>query len=89
MTQTITIKLTDAEYKAMSMIAYDPVEWIQNVSQNRARKAIDEVAGIIIDAKIENGESIQSTKEELVLNSTLPTAKEQMDAMDNEPDDLL
>lgn len=39
----ITITLTDAEAKAMSMIAADPTEWVLNLVQERARIAIEEI----------------------------------------------
>lgn len=37
----ITITLTDDEYKAMSVLAETPEEWIQNAAKNKAQKMIE------------------------------------------------
>lgn len=80
MSKEITINLSDEEYKAMTIIAYDPIEWVQNVTQVRARAAIEEITNNIIQEKLENGEPIQGTKNEIFMNSEIPTAKEETDA---------
>lgn len=81
----VTITLSDVEYKAMQLIAYDPQEWIENVAQVRARAAIEEIANEIVQEKLATGEPIQGTKEQLVLNSDRKTAKELTDAEDANP----
>lgn len=80
MSKEITINLSDEEYKAMTIIAYDPIEWVQNVTQVRARAAIEEITNNIIQEKLENGEPIQGTKNEIFMNAEIPTAKEETDA---------
>jgi|TARA_Y100000310_G_C20578126_1_gene761513 hypothetical protein len=35
--------LDDDEVKAFEYVAYDPIDWIDNCFQNRARQAVDEV----------------------------------------------
>ena len=37
--------LDDEDVKAFEYVAYNPLEWIDNCFQNRARQAIDEVVG--------------------------------------------
>ncbi len=81
------IELDDTEYYAMQIIAYSPEEWLENVVKNRARIAIDEIVAGIIQQKLDNGESISGTKEQILLESGLRTAKEITDEMDNEPSD--
>jgi hypothetical protein len=78
----ITITLSDAEYYAMQLIAYDPQEWVENVAQVRARAAIEEIANEIVQEKLAAGEAIQGTKEDLVLNSGRKTAKQLTDEAD-------
>lgn len=84
----ITITLSDAEYFAMQLVAYDPQEWVENVAQVRARAAIEEIANEIVQEKLAAGEAIQGTKEDLVLNSGRRTSKEitdENDALDGPP----
>jgi hypothetical protein len=38
-----TITLTEAEDKALSYVAADPQEWIQNAASERARIAMEEI----------------------------------------------
>jgi hypothetical protein len=72
----ITVELTEAEYYALQLIAYTPEDWTENAVKNRARIAIDEIVDEIIYEKIEKGESIQGTKEEILLSSNRKTAKQ-------------
>ena len=69
----ITIKLTPEEYKAFSVIAYDPEEWIQNRAYDRARKAID-------DLVTKSGKGSQYTdkakKYQIIREMKVKTAKE-------------
>jgi hypothetical protein len=78
----ITVQLTDNEYKALAFIAYDPLEWSENVIKDRARLAMLEIFDIemrrmMADPDVET----MSTDIEVVVNmSTLPSAKEIKDA---------
>ncbi len=76
MAKTITVSLSDAQYKAFEHIAYDPIGWVQHVVDDRCRVAIDEIVKKEIDRKLEAGESISGTKEEIVLAADIRTAKE-------------
>ena len=80
MSVEIKITLSDIEYKALSMVAYDPQEWCENFAKNRCRKAIDAIAEEIVQEKLEAGETIQGTKYDLVEQTDKPTAKEASDA---------
>ena len=39
--KNITVTLTDEEYRAMSVLAETPEEWVQNAVTNKARKMIE------------------------------------------------
>jgi len=80
MSQTITITLTDMEYKAMQVIAYDPADWVENVTKVRAQKAIKRLTDEIIQEKLNAGEPISGTREEIFTNADLQTAQEIADA---------
>ena len=73
---TYTIELDDTEQKAMEYISTDVNFWIQNAVHERARIAIDEMVQDDIKLTLENGGSVSGTKEEIVMNSTLPNANE-------------
>lgn len=76
MAKTITVTLSDAQYKAFEHVAYDPTSWTQHVVEERCRTAIEEIARKEIDRKLEAGESISGTKEEIVLAANIKTAKQ-------------
>lgn len=80
----ITISLTEAEYKALAHVAYDPQEWVENFTKERCRKAIDQIVSEVVEKSLENGVPIQGTKEEIVLSSNVKSAKEMTDELDNE-----
>ena len=83
MPKTVTVTLSDIEYKAMSIISYSVEEWIENVVKVRAQTAITEIAQDQVEQALEKGMTIQGTKEEIVANADIPTAKEVTDANDN------
>ena len=74
------IKLTDVEQKAMEYITTDVDFWIQNAVHDRARRAAEELVSNYINARMEKGEPIWGTKEEIVLTGGMPNAQERSDA---------
>lgn len=64
---TYTVNLSEAENLAMSSIAIDINEWIQNVCHDRARIAIEEIVKIVVDKCLENNVQIPGSKDEIVL----------------------
>ena len=76
MTKQYTITLTDAEEKAMSVYALDVNEWIQYMVHDRCRVAIDEIAKAEIERKLDAGEAITGSKEDIVLQAVVETAVE-------------
>lgn len=76
----ITITLTDAEYKALSFVAVDPQDWVQNAASVRALAAMDEIFQAEIANALNNPKvkTIPANREQVVLNSTLPLAAERL-----------
>ena len=83
MSQTITITLTDDEYRAMEVIAYSPQEWVENVAKVRAQKAIKKITDEIVQQKLNAGETISGTRDEIFANAELQTARSRTDAEDS------
>lgn len=63
---TYTINFTQAEDLAMQYAALSVDEWIQNAAHERARIAIEEIVGIVVQKCLETNTQIPGTKEEIV-----------------------
>jgi len=48
MTQTITIELTDTQFKGLEYAALSPQEWAENAVTERARIAGDEIVAALV-----------------------------------------
>jgi len=48
MTQTITIELTDTQYKGLEYVALSPSDWAENAVTERARIANDEIVAALV-----------------------------------------
>jgi len=62
-----TIEYTEAENIAMGYVTASVDEWIQNAAHERARIAIDEIVKIAVEKFLEQGSTIPSSKEEIVV----------------------
>ena len=76
------IELNDAEVKALSYVAYDPQEWIQNAASKRAALAMEEifqleVARMLADPSITE---IPADRETVVLAADIISAKDREDS---------
>ena len=76
MTKQYTITLSDAEDKALSVVAFSQQDWIDNAVHERCRIAIDEIVAKEVERKLAAGESITGSKEDIVLAATVETAAE-------------
>jgi hypothetical protein len=76
MAKTYTISLTDAEDKALSVIALSQQEWIDNAVHERCRIAIEEIVSAEVQRKLNAGEQITGSKEDIVLAAQIETAAE-------------
>ena len=79
-----TITLTDAQDKALSVVALDQQEWIENAVFERCRVAIEEVVNAEVQRKLAAGQSISGTKDEIVLAADIETAAERQARMQAE-----
>jgi hypothetical protein len=71
-----TITLSDAEDKALSVIALSQQEWIENAVFNRCRIAMDEIVAKEVERITSEGGTLSGTKEDIVLAAPIETAAE-------------
>jgi hypothetical protein len=73
---TYTITLSDAEDKALHVVALSAQDWIDNAVHERARIAIDEIVNAEVQRKLAIGESITGSKEDIVNGADIESAAE-------------
>ena len=66
MTQTITIELTDTQFKGLEYVALSPTEWAGNAVTERARIANDEIVQLTVQHCLDNGIQVPATREAIV-----------------------
>ena len=71
MSKTYTVILSDAEDKALHIVAASAQDWIDNAVHERCRVAIEEIVNLEIQRKLAAGEPITGSKEDIVLASTI------------------
>lgn len=76
MSKNYTITLTDAQDKALSVVAVDQQDWIENVVFERCRIAIEEIVNAEVQRKLAAGEPITGTKDDIVMAADVETAAE-------------
>jgi hypothetical protein len=76
MSKTYTVTLSDAEDKALHIVAASAQDWIDNAVHERCRVAIEEIVAYEVQRKLAAGEPIIGSKEDIVLASTLESAAE-------------
>lgn len=76
MSKKYTITLSDAEDKALGSIAISQKDWIDNIVHNRCRIAIDEIVNAEVQRKLEAGEAITGSKEDIVIAADIKSAAE-------------
>lgn len=70
------VELSDAEQKALSCVAVDPEQWVNNVVHERCRVAIEEIVSLEVQRLLNEGKPITGTKDDIVLASNIETAAE-------------
>jgi len=77
-TVKIVIEITQAEMKALEYVAVDPVEWITNLTRNRAAAAMQEIYEVEMDRLMADPEvkTIPASKALVVAQADLPSAAE-------------
>ena len=76
MSVTYTITLSDAENKALGVVALSQQDWIDNAVHERCRIAIDEIVNAEVQRKLAAGESISGSKEDIVNAADVESAAE-------------
>ena len=76
MSVTYTITLSDAENKALGVVALSQQDWIDNAVHERCRIAIDEIVNAEVQRKLAAGESISGSKEDIVNAADIESAAE-------------
>jgi len=63
---TITIELTDTQYKGLEYAALSPEEWAENAVTERCRIANDEIVQMTVQHCLDNGIQVPATREDIV-----------------------
>jgi hypothetical protein len=81
-----TITLSDAEDKAIHVVALDAQDWIENAVHNRCRIAIEEIIAAEVQRLLAAGQPITGTKDDIVLAAPIKSAAErqaELEALEN------
>lgn len=81
---TYTITLSDAENKALGVVALSQQDWIDNAVHERCRIAIDEIVNAEVQRKLAAGESISGSKEDIVNAADIESAAERQARLEAE-----
>ena len=73
---TYTITLSDAEDKALHVIALSAQDWIDNAVHERCRIAIEEIVAAEVQRLLAAGQSITGTKDDIVMAAPIQSAAE-------------
>lgn len=66
MTQTISISLTESEYKCLQYVTTSPSDWSKNVVRDRARIAADAIIQIYTERALSEGIQIPLTSDLII-----------------------
>lgn len=81
---TYTITLSDAEDKALGVVALSQNDWIQNAVHERCRIAMEEIVASEVQRKLTAGESITGSKDDIVMAANVESAAERQARMEAE-----
>lgn len=76
MSKTITITLSDAELKALEVVAISAQDWIDNVAHERCRIAIEQIVASEVERITASGGTISGTKEDIINAAPIKSAAE-------------
>ena len=86
---TYTITLSDAENKALHVVAMSAQDWIDNAVHERCRIAIEEIVAAEVQRKLAAGEAITGSKDDIVMAANVESAAERQARMEAEQAALL
>jgi hypothetical protein len=78
------ITLSNAQNKALSIVAASQQDWIENVVFERCRLAIEEIVNAEVQRKLDAGESITGSKDDIVMAANIETVAERNARLDAE-----
>jgi hypothetical protein len=81
---TYTITLSDAEDKALHVVALSAQDWINNVVHERCRIAIDEIVNAEVQRKLAANEPITGSKDDIVMAANIESAAERQTRLEAE-----
>lgn len=81
---TYTIILSDAEDKALGVVALSQSDWINNAVHERCRIAIEEIVASEVQRKLAAGETISGSKEDIVMAAKIESAAQRQARLDAE-----
>ena len=73
---TYTITLSDAEDKALGVVAFSQNDWIQNAVHERCRIAMEEIIAAEVQRLLGEGKSITGSKDDIVMAAPIKLAAE-------------
>jgi len=73
---TYTITLSDAENKALGVVAFSQDDWIQNAVHERCRIAMEEIIAAEVQRLLGEGKSITGSKDDIVIAAPIQSAAE-------------
>jgi hypothetical protein len=76
MSKTITVTLSDAEFKALEVVAISAQDWVENAVHNRCRIAIEEIVAAEVERITASGGTLSGSKEDIVLAAPIKSAAE-------------
>jgi len=81
---TYTITLSNAEDKALGVVAFNQNDWIQNAVHERCRIAIEEIVVAEVQRLLAASLPIAGTKDDIVLAAPVESAVERQARMEAE-----
>lgn len=81
---TYTITLSDAEDKALHVVAMSAQDWMDNAIHERCRIAIEEIVATEVQRKLAAGESITGSKDDIVMAANVESAAQRQARMEAE-----
>ena len=81
---TYTITLSDAEDKALGVVALSQNDWIQNAVKERCRIAMEEIVAAEVQRKLAAGEAITGSKDDIVMAANVESAAQRQARMEAE-----
>ena len=73
---TYTVTLSDAEDKALGVVAFSQNDWIQNAIHERCRVAMEEIIAAEVQRLLAAGQPITGTKDDIVMAAPVKSAAE-------------